>query len=272
MKKLFLITTILFIPVIINSCGEEEINSFWKNSPITIDGNETDWQGKTNYFTDYKAAIGVENDNDYLYLCLAVNDTGKVFQLFNRGFTVWINPDNGNEKLGILYPIGAINSGESMPFRNQSQGGRRERPDFEKIFNEKKMKQNEIRIINGDNFPLTSYYTNDTSVVHVDIGTQMGLLVYELKIPLSKNITSKHNFNLKPGDELNIGFESGDISRENFKSSGFQMGNRNGNMPPEGGMEGRGGRMPRGGGKRGQRQHTLEKIDFEIAVKLAVPD
>lgn len=272
MTKLFLITTILLLPIMVISCGEEEINSIWKSSPIIIDGKQTDWQGKTNYFPDYKAAIGVENDNDYLYLCLAVNDTGKVFQLFNRGFTVWIDPDKGNEKLGILYPIGAINSGEFMPFRNQSPGGRRERPDFEKIFNEMKMKQNEIRIVNGDNFPLTSYYRNDTSVVHVDIGTQMGLLVYELKIPLSKNITGQHNFNLKPGDELDVGFESGDINRENFKSGGFKMENGKGNIPPEGGIEGRGNRMPRGGGRWGQRQRTFEKINFKVAVKLSTPD
>ena len=49
------------------------------------------------------------------------------------------------------------------------------------------------------------------------------------------------------------------------------MGNRNGNEPPGGGMGGRGDRMPPGGGKWGQRQHEFQKIDFEIAVKLAIP-
>lgn len=264
MNKLLLITSIFLLSLLLNTCGDEEINSTWKTSTITIDGKQTDWQGKTNYFSDYNAAIGVENDNDYLYLCLAVNDTNKVFQLFTRGFTVWIDPDNGEEKLGINYPIGAMNSDDSMPLENM-----RGRRDFGKRLQELKLTQNEIRIINTDNFPLTSYYLNDTSVVQLDIGSQMGLLVYELKIPLSKNITSKHNFNFKPGDELNIGFESGDISRDNFKNGGFRMGNGNGNMPPEGGMEGRGDRMPRGNGQWGQKQHEFQKIDFEIAVKLA---
>ena len=42
MNKLFLITAILFIPALINSCGEEEINSGWKNNPINIDGKQSD--------------------------------------------------------------------------------------------------------------------------------------------------------------------------------------------------------------------------------------
>jgi len=266
MKKLFLLT-VLLLPVILNSCGDEEINSTWKTNPIIIDGKQTDWEGKTNYFSDYNAAVGVENDNDYLYLCLAVNDTNKVFQLFTRGFTIWIDPHNGEEKLGINYPIGAINSGDFMPPVNEQPGNMNRGRDFSKRLQELKLTQNEIRIINTDNFPLTSYYLNDTSVVHLDIGTQMGLFVYELKIPLSKNITSKHNFNLKPGDELNIGFESGDIDRQNFKNGGFRMDN--GNTPPGGGMGGRGDRMPPGNGQWGQRQHEFQKIDFEIAVKLA---
>ena len=202
-----------------------------------------------------------------MYLCLVTNDTTKIFQLFRTGFTVWIDPQNSEDKIGIQYPVNSFEEGEFVPTRNEGNG-MRNKSDFNKRFSEIKNSQNEVRVLNDDNFPLTIYNTNDTSIIHVDIGMQMGLLVYELQISLTQKIAGKHSLNLKPGDELSLGFESGEIDRENFKNGGFNMGNR----PPDDGigdMGERGNRMPPGGGRFGQKPNGFEKIDFEIAVKLA---
>ena len=160
-----------------------------------------------------------------------------------------------------------------MMLRGNRQRG--EMPDFKVRLNQFKSAQTEFRIVNADNFPLTSYNLKNDVGINIDVGYQMGLLVYEMKVPLKGNLVGDHIFNLSSGDEFTLGFESGEFNRRNFggqdRSSGMGMGN-----PPEGGMGGRDGGMPGGGGMsppggvgRGGQRPTLEQIDFEVSVILA---
>lgn len=247
------VTTILF-----TGCGEKEINSIWKQSEITIDGNQSDWEGKLHYLSDQKSAIGIANDNDYLYLCLATNDTAKMFRFFSAGFTVWIESKNSDEKLGIQYPMRPGEMTGMMQPRNRQNES--ERPDVKVRLNEFKAQQSEIGIVNKDNFPLTVYPLTNELGLNVDLGVQMGLLVYEMKIPLKKDLYGGHNLKSSPGDELTIGFESGDFQRPNISES---------ERPSGLGTGGRGqGRMG-GSERRSPNFQTMEKIDFEIETKLA---
>jgi hypothetical protein len=143
-----------------------------------------------------------------------------------------------------------------QPRNRQNEG---ERPDAKVRLNEFKAEQNEIGLVNEDNFPLTVYpLTNDLGL-NVDLGLQIGLLVYEMKIPLNKDLYGGHNLKSGPGDELTIGFESGDFQRPNFneseRPSGLGMGRRGS------------GRMG-GGERRAPNFSSMEKIDFEIETKL----
>jgi len=269
MKRVFMLLLVVF-PAFLTSCGDEEIKSMWSDNSIVIDGNQTDWLGKLKYLPDQKSAVGITNDDENLYLCLATSDTSKMFQLFITGFTVWFDPQNGEEKIGVQYPLKADEI-DRMPTQNR-QGG--ERPDFKVRLGEFKSSQTEFRIVDADNFPLTSYNIKNDIGISIDIGYQMGLLVYEMKIPLKGNLVGDHILNLSPGDEFSLGFESGEFNRSGFgkrgDGSGFGMDN-----PPEGGMGGRGGGMsgggmpPGGGMGRGGQRPGFEKIDFEVSVKLA---
>lgn len=262
MKRLYMILPALVL-VFLNGCGDEEIKSMWNDSSIIINGNQADWLGKLKYFPDQKAGVGIANDNENLYLCLATSDTGRMFQLFVTGFTVWFNPENGGEKIGIQYPLRLGETGGIMPRWNRQEGGR---PDFKVRLDQFKVVQTEFRIVNADNFPLTSYNLKNDLGISIDVDYQMGLLVYEMKVPLKGNLVGNHVLNLLSGDHFNIGFESGEFNGSGFgrrgEGSGFRMGN-----PPEGEMGGR-GRMPGGGMGRGRRP-ILEKIDFEVSVILA---
>lgn len=253
------VSLLSFAFILISGCGEEEINSVWKKSEIIVDGNQTDWEGKLHYLKDQKSAIGIANDKNYLYLCLATNDTAKMFQFFSTGFTVWIESKNNNEKIGIQYPMRSGEMRRMMQQRNGQNEG--ERPNAKVRLNEFKAQQTDIGIVNEDNFPLTVYpLTNDLGL-NVDLGIQMGLLVYEMKIPLNKDLYVGHNLKSGPGDELLLGFESGDIQRPNFgegeRPSGMGMGR------PGGGRMG-------GGDRRPPNFQAMEKIDFEIVSRLAL--
>ena len=268
MKKLFMIVPVLLL-IFLNGCGDEEIKSMWNNNSIVIDGNQADWLGKLKYFPDQKAGVGIANDGENLYLCLATSDTGRMFQLFVTGFTVWFNQPNGGEKIGIRYPLTLEEAGGTMPRWNRQEGGR---PDFQVRLDQFKSAQTELRIVNSDNFPLTSYNLKNDMGINIDVGYQLGLLVYEMKVPLKGNLVGDHILNLAPGDEFTLGFESGEFNRGSFKGHGDRSGFGTGN-PPEGGMgggEGWEGRSERGGGGMGGGERpTLEKIDFEVSVILA---
>ena len=272
MKKLFMILPALVL-VFLNGCGNEEIKSMWNDNSIVIDGNQKDWLGKLKYFPDQKVGVGIANDGENLYLCLATSDTARMFQLFITGFTVWFNPPHG-EKVGIQYPLTLEEAGGSMPKWNRQEDGR---PDFKVRLDQFKSAQTEFRIVNADNFPLTSYNLKNDIGISIDVGYQLGLLVYEMKIPLKGDLVGDHVLNLAPGDEFTLGFESGEFNRGNFKGRGDRSGYGAENPPEGGGMgggegwEGREGRGERRGGGmgRGERQ-TLEKIDFEVSVLLAV--
>lgn len=256
MKRLF----ILFIGavlVLIAGCGDEEITSVWNQSVITIDGNQSDWEGELHYLSDQQSAIGIANDKDFLYLCLATNDTAKMFQFFTTGFTVWLESKNGDEKIGIQYPMRSGEMRRMVQSRNRQYEG--ERPDAKVRLNEFRAQQTEIGLVNEDNFLLTVYpLTNDLGL-NVDLGVQIGLLVYEMKIPLNKDLYGGHNLKSGPGDVLTIGFESGDFQRPSLGD---------GERPSDLGMGRRGpGRV--GGERRMPNFHAMEKIDFEIETVLA---
>lgn len=257
MKKIsvFIFTTFL---ILFAGCGDEEINSVWNQSFITIDGNQSDWEGKLHYLSDQQSVVGIANDNDYLYLCLATNDTAKMFQFFSTGFTVWIESKNSDEKIGVQYPMRSGDMRRMMRPRNTQTEA--ERPDAIVRLNEFKAQQNEIGIVNEDNFPLTVYPLTNELGLNVDLGVQMGLLVYEMKIALDKDLYGGHNLKSGPGDELTIGFESGDFRRpslgEGERPSGMVTGRRGG-----GRQDGENRRFPNA--------PTMQKIDFEIGTKLA---
>ncbi len=263
-KERFRSIILSFIVVItiqcVTGCGEEEIKSYWLENDITIDGDQMDWQGKLQYLADEHSALGIANDEQNLYLCLVTNDTLKMFQFFVTGFTVWFEPKNGGEKIGVQYPL------KSDDIRKMMQkGDRREGniPDSKLGIGEFKKMQNELRIINEDNFPMTAYSLNNEIGIKVDVGYQRGQFVYEMQIPILKPLFSYHNLNLLPGDKITLAFESGEFDRGDLggqnRGSGFGMNGRGG---------GKGG--GRGGGNRGgSMPPSIEKIDFEVQFKLA---
>ena len=107
-KTFFLIGTLLLG---LSGCSEPTINSFWQTSEIKIDGSSNDWAGSLNYYEDEKVAIGVSNDNDFIYFCLATSDSDKIMRILRTGFTVWLDPKNSDgETFGVQYPIKRFDS------------------------------------------------------------------------------------------------------------------------------------------------------------------
>lgn len=258
---------VLLILQFISACSSEKYVSNWNEGAIVVDGNQSDWKGKLNYIEDERIAVGAVNDSENLYLCLTTDDRGKIMQLLNLGMTLWIKPDDDRVKtIGIKYPIRSDDF-DMRSVRNMQPEGNHE--DYLKmLLKDFHVKQNELQIVNEDNYSLYAYPINNGSGISLKLGESMQQLVYEISIPIGDNSSSEFNIDLFQGDNLTVGFETGEFQQpEGNRGSGMSGGG----SQPTGGMTGggRSGMGGRGSMPGGSRPDRSEPIDVELNVTLA---
>lgn len=250
------------------ACSEPAINSNWQNEDISIDGNVNDWAGNLKYFEDEKAAIGVSNDNDFIYFCLTTSDNDKIMKILRTGFTIWLDPQSSDGKtIGIQYPIKKFSPG-AIDRSKQKIGEEENREDnFSKRIDQFKIEQNEILIVNEDKFPLTALPIVNNSGLEVNINYSMHQFVYELKVPLANNKLSDVYTDVLPNELVRVGFESGEVDKPEERTRDSNMGdNSNEGMQ----MGGRGGnRGGNRGGRGGNVKSMMDPIEFWLEVKLS---
>jgi uncharacterized membrane protein YgcG len=262
--QIFSVIILLLSATLFFGCSSTtELTSSAVQNPITIDGNPSDWGSNLKYIEDEKVAVGVTNDNDYFYLCLTTNDVGKILPMFRGGLTVWVENDTKDDNMiGIKYPLHNIVNEAGMvmnpdQFREKGRG----------MMVENMIKnQDEIRILNKDNFPLTVISTSDSSGLTAKLGYNNYQFVYELRVPVKIDAQNKYGINASPGDKLVVKFETGKPEIPNFNGRGEGGGMGRGGMGGgEFGNGRRGGGMrPGGGGER----PSFEPMDFSVEVTL----
>lgn len=223
-----LIASGLLFLIFLNGCsGEKELLSNWTNRQITIDGEASDWQNNLEYLKDYNVAIGVKNDNKFMYLCLTTNDFTKVFPMLRGGFITWIEPENNSKTIGIKYPIHNNSYNDQVPNTTEEIYNRRNPGEFISKMIER---QNELQILNEDKVLLNDIPIKNKEGIEAKLGYHSDRFVYELKVPL--NDKNAYKFNAIPGEKLNIKFETEEPDRKNFD------GERKGDMRMSDGEEG----------------------------------
>lgn len=254
----------LIILITITGCSGPAIISSWQNDEIIIDGSRQDWNGGFSFIEDEQVAVAMKNDDNYLYLCLATSDRSKIMNIMQMGFTVWLDPlDSDGQTIGVQYPV----KREKEPRPNMQLGDNQEDSrgnlNNEKMFNNLKNMQNEILIVNEDNFPLTAIPTKNIEGIGAEVGNEMNQFIYELRVPLTYNKINAVFLDALPGEEIKVTFETGEIQKPERNDS--EMRGNSGS-----GMTGRGGR---GGGMRGGGQNRMQAandpIDFNVEVKLS---
>ena len=112
-RTLFSYLTIIIIisATSLVGCGGQELASTWRDREVTIDGVDAEWENAVTWVEDKNVAIGLLNDGEYLYICLASIDFQRVRQMVGSGLTVWFDPQGGKEKtFGINFPLGMQSS------------------------------------------------------------------------------------------------------------------------------------------------------------------
>jgi hypothetical protein len=265
-KYLKIIALVLFSLVLLSGCsGEQELLSNWTNQQIQIDGKTSDWQDNLEYIKDVNVALGIKNDNKFIYICLTTNDFTKVFPMLRGGFITWFEPENGGKTIGIKFPIHNISNNDQIPNSSEEVYNRR---NPEKFINRMLERQNELQILNEDKQILTDMPTKNKEGIEAKLSYNTDRFVYELKLPLSN---SKYAYKLSavPGGKLNIKFETEEPDRKNFnreRGSGMRMsGGEEGERPEFGGE--RSGRERRFG-MRNSSRGSFEPLNFTVEVTL----
>ncbi|MDE2321169.1 MAG: hypothetical protein KGL31_04535, partial [candidate division NC10 bacterium] len=111
---------VALVGVLMGGCSTTaELSSVWNNSEIVIDGIAAEWTSHFFYLKDAQVFLGIQNDSDFLYVCLMSSEGQFRRQMMERGLTVWLEPDDG-KKLGIHYPVGLPGHGTPVAFDREN--------------------------------------------------------------------------------------------------------------------------------------------------------
>lgn len=233
LNAIFIISVLIFT----NCSSTKTFVSSANNNEVVIDGLRNEWEGKLNIFGEQKVGVGVRNDDQNLYICVVVADQFTISRIMRAGLVVWLTPNDDSKEIGIKFPIPSLENFGEIPERINPTNN--EQPNLRKRFEQFLLQQDKIKIVNKDDFPLYALDANDNNSFQAKIKMQDAELVYELKIPLSKNKLSKYIFNAGSKDEVLCKIETGKIEREMLQD---------GNIPPR---QNTGTNIPGGTGRRG---------------------
>jgi hypothetical protein len=236
----------------LQGCGSTvDVASNWSDSAVVIDGKTDEWSSSLSPMKDIPVLLGMRNDQDYLYLCLASSDWDFRRQMMGAGMTIWFEPKSG-DRIGIHYPLGMSGMGMGLGGRFGPPGGEMPPgaypeggpPDAGgpepgmgtgRTGNMPEIVK-ELEILGPGKDDVDRMPVVQATGIEVKIGQSEGSMVYELKIPLQKTQNHPYAIASNLGSKVDISFETGKLTRP---AGG----------PGAGGMSG--GRVPGGGGPGG---------------------
>ncbi|MCE5252179.1 hypothetical protein LLG96_18410 [bacterium] len=254
-NHMVIVSVIFFIIVISGGCGMTEVESTWRDRPVTVDGVDggAEWDNARYSFEEGKVSVGLLNDENTLYIRLATRDIRLQRQLMAAGFTVWFDENGGKKKLfGIHFPLGMRGGGRPM-MRNRDQA---ERPDDSvqpEVFQESMQKEMELLGPEKDTHTDISVVDAQKYGISCQIGSVKGNLVYELCIPLLRSESQPYSVGTKGSKVIGIGLATGKINFNQMRNRGEGRSGGQGSTGGVGRRGGGGGGMGGPGGRGGGR-------------------
>jgi len=260
---IFLLSMVLFLlltPVL--WCKDMDLNSLWRKAEIMVDGKETEWSGSIYYLEEQKIGIGLQNDSANLYVIVKAMDRSTQLQIMRTGLTIWLDAKGKKKKtLGIHYPIGMQDYGIPEVRANQNtEFAKEQQNQFTEMLKE-------IEVLGPEKNDRNRMARVNSFGIEASLNDTLGVMIYELKIPLRPTDELPYAISSNPGDIISLGVETGKFNKEIMR----------GNRPMRGGMPGGRGGMPPGGGEPPggmspggrERGKMMEPIDFWAKVALA---
>jgi len=264
------------LPVILlmPGCGET-VESTWVRSPLVVDGNGKDWnQYPLFYNEDFNLVYGFANNDSLLYCMIRFNDPRLARMMAVRGFTLWAdNPDEEEKLLGIHYQ----DPGLRENLMHMPHGGRRQSEQQSNSFQKLVPPNGRFTIVRHDTE--SELDVKDSQGLNAAAGLDGGLYCFEFSLAFQGDASFSQFLNSSPGKSIKVGFEIAGLSeeeqeriKEEMAERGEEMGEerdgmRSGRDGEMGGM--RGGGRPGGMHDGGPRRPDFDGEEFWITVKLA---
>ena len=268
MPKRFTLSLLLALSVTVTVFTRpRDLNSAWRQVDLAVDGNDTEWPGGAALLVDAPVAVGVSNDQEFLYVRIRTSDRNAGMQILMGGLTVWFDAAGGDRKtFGIKYPVGAKKPepGERGP--GGPEGGKRgdmppppggqegqpgegrdhgQGPGQGPPLDPSTLVEPRLELLGAKKEDVRSFAIGDVpSGIQAAISRVEGALVYELRVPLATSAEDPNGIGAALGSVLGVTLETGKIRRPEMSRRGGPGGG------PGGGMGGPGGGIggPPGGG------------------------
>jgi hypothetical protein len=253
-----------------------DLKSHWRNRPVVIDGKNTEWGNSLVLLDDKETSIGIMNDSEFIYIGLVSTNRNLRNQVSRRGITFWFDVEGGkDEKFGIHYPLGF--DAVRPPTDNGTDA------DNQSSTVQKDVPSDDMEIEGPGKDDHHSMTFAEAGGIEARYKIANGVLVYELKVPLSDKGSSPFAIGTKSGALIGVGAETSNkspskpperVSEGGGGGGGGGMGGGGGGGYGGGGGMGGGGRGHRGGGGGGKSSSGGQGEPFTMwaKVQLAVRD
>jgi hypothetical protein len=247
---------------VVLSCGAglglawaaEKLQSAWRTADIKIDGKNDDWQGGASYLEDQRISVGLLNDAEFLYVSVATSDVDRRSQLA-AGLTLWLDATGKKKRTFGLFVPGV--GGEGAGRGGGRYGGRGGQMDPDTLADRVNGPVEYVEVLGPGKDDRRRADLNQAFGVEIARGYHDGVIVYEIKIPLTQNGSSSIAVQTAAGRTIGLGLETPKPQQASQQGregrGGGGGGGRGGIGGGRGGMGGYGGRggMGRGGGMGG---------------------
>ena len=261
----------LIILLLAAGCKEKEtiLQSNWGHSEFEGYGSLLNRSRAMTYLEDERMNIGLQNDADNFYMILRTSDKHIRSQIKRGGLTIWFDPGGENKRaFGIRYPLGIPKPEFKIP------KDKHQRPDSSRLQFETKLDSlvnlDTLEVLDSLKNAERKYLKGDIPDLAISLTDTLGMMIYELRMPLKAKGDSSYAIGASPGQAIGLGFESGEFFQN------FPWKDSLENSEPPGGQGGFGGASMGYGESSAppRRRYGMmsEPIEFWAKVILASPD
>jgi hypothetical protein len=191
----------LLLPALVEGAGLR-IASAWAPVPPKVDGSAGTWSPFLRPLGELPMVIGVQNDADFLYLCVKTSKPALKRQLLSTGLTAWANgkgKSNLTKGYGVRYPLIKVKKDK------EDEGGMPESPPAEE--------ESEVKVPSPPpQFELIGPTEDDRRLVDfadgqpvaAALGDDSGVMVLEMKMPLKPSNAMPLVMGVTPGTPVAV--------------------------------------------------------------------
>jgi len=181
--------------------GKTKIAVDWRQEPIVIDGEISEWQGRMTYVENGGVFVALRNDAEFVYFCLHSRDPQVNHQAVTRGLVVHLEPQGG-DPFGVRFPIGMIAMGAPVDGIGHQEF---------KALAEASLEMFELL---GPGKADVQRFTVDSGTgIEMAASVSRNELAYELKVPLRSGDAHPFALGVEPGSRIALVVETADAPR-----------------------------------------------------------